>query len=74
MQLEKIDTAICPFFLVTGEYDFSCAAEDTLRTARSIPGAQVTMMEKLGHFPMSKNPALFRQYVAPVLHQIRQAE
>jgi flavin-binding protein dodecin len=31
-------------------------AKDTLRTARSIPGAQVTIMERLGHFPMSENP------------------
>ena len=73
MQLEKIDTAICPLFLLTGEYDFSCTAEDTLRTARSIPGAQVTIMEKLGRFPMSENPAQFRQYVAPVLEEIRQS-
>jgi pimeloyl-ACP methyl ester carboxylesterase len=72
-RVEKIDTAICPLYLLTGEYDFSCAAEDTLRTARSIPGARVTIMEKLGHFPMSENPAQFRHYIAPVLHQIRQA-
>ena len=29
-------------------------------------------MEKLGHFPMSENPVQFRQYIAPVLDQIRQ--
>ena len=28
-------------------------------------------MEKLGHFPMSENPAQFRRYIAPVLDQIR---
>jgi pimeloyl-ACP methyl ester carboxylesterase len=70
----KIDTAICPLYLLTGEYDFSCTPEDTLRTARSIPGAEVTVMEKLGHFPMSENPAQFRKYIAPVLAQIRQAK
>jgi pimeloyl-ACP methyl ester carboxylesterase len=70
----KIDTAICPLYLLTGEYDFSCTPEDTLRTARSIPGAQVTIMEKLGHFPMSENPAQFRKYIAPVLEKIRQAK
>ena len=72
-RVEKIDTAICPLYLLTGEYDFSCTPEDTLRTARSIPGAHVTIMEKLGHFPMSENPEQFRRYIAPVLHQIRQA-
>jgi hypothetical protein len=30
-------------------------------------------MEKLGHFPMSENPAQFRRYIAPVLDKIRQA-
>jgi hypothetical protein len=28
-------------------------------------------MEKLGHFPMSENPAQFRRYIAPVLDKIR---
>lgn len=72
-RVEKIDTSICPLYLLTGEYDFSCTAEDTLRTAQSIPGAQVTIMENLGHFPMSENPAQFRKYIVPVLDQIRQA-
>ena len=67
-----IDTTVCPLYLLTGEYDFSCTPEDTLRTAKSIPGAQVTIMEKLGHFPMSENPGQFRHYIAPVLEQIRQ--
>jgi pimeloyl-ACP methyl ester carboxylesterase len=71
-RVENIDTAICPLYLLTGEYDFSCTAEDTLRTAQSIPGAQVTIMEKLGHFPMSENPTQFRQYIVPVLDRIRQ--
>jgi len=70
----NIDTTICPLYLLTGEYDFSCTPEDTLRTAQSIPGAQVTIMEKLGHFPMSENPAQFRKYIAPVLEKIRQAK
>ena len=73
-RVRKIDTTICPLYLLTGEYDFSCMPEDTLRTAQNIPGAQVTIMEKLGHFPMSENPAQFRTYIAPVLEQIRQAK
>src|ERR1700712_2889141 len=72
-RVEKIDTTICPLYLLTGEYDFSCTAEDTLRTARSIAGAQVTIMEKLGHFPMSENPANFRKYMAPARDQIGRA-
>lgn len=67
-----IDTGVCPLYLLTGEYDFSCSPEDTLRTAAGIAGAQVTVMEKLGHFPMSENPAQFRRYIAPVLEDIKQ--
>jgi pimeloyl-ACP methyl ester carboxylesterase len=70
----KIDTAVCPLYLLTGEYDFSCMPEDTLRTAFGIAGADVTIMEKLGHFPMSENPAQFRRYIAPVLDQIKQQQ
>lgn len=41
-----------------------------MRTAASIPGAAVTVMERLGHFPMSENPEQFRRYIAPVLANI----
>ncbi len=69
-KVERIDTGICPLYLLTGEYDFSCTPEDTKRTAASIPGARVTVMEELGHFPMSENPEQFRRYIAPVLSEI----
>jgi len=66
-----IDTAQCPVYLLTGEYDFSCTPEDTLRTADRIKGAQATIMEGLGHFPMSEDPRQFRRYIMPILDQIR---
>lgn len=66
-----IDTTACPLYLLTGEYDFSCTPEDTQRTAKDIPGADVTIMKELGHFPMSENPAQFRRYIVPVLEKIR---
>ena len=69
--LKRIDTRVCPLYLLTGEYDFSCTPEDTRRTAEHIPGAEVTVMEQLGHFPMSENPAQFRRYIVPVLERIR---
>ncbi len=65
-----IDTAVCPLYLLTGEYDFSCTPEDTLRTAAAIPGAKATIMRELGHFPMSENPARFHEYLMPVLAEI----
>ena len=69
-RVEKIDTKVCPLFLLTGEYDFSCTPEDTRRTAAAIGGASVTIMEQLGHFPMSENPGQFRRYISPVLGEI----
>lgn len=69
-RLDGIRTDRCSLFLLTGEYDFSCTPEDTLRTAASIPGAQVTIMRELGHFPMSENPQQFRGYIMPVLDAI----
>ena len=55
-ELDRIDTASCPLYLLTGEYDYSCTPEDTLAVARAVPGAKVTIMKELGHFPMSENP------------------
>ncbi len=69
-KLGGIDTSRCPLYLLTGEYDFSCMPEDTLRTAKAIAGAKVTVMQEVGHFPMSENPAQFRKYLLPVLEEI----
>ncbi len=70
-KLSGIRTDLCPLYLLTGEYDFSCTPEDTLRTAEAIPGAQVTVMREVGHFPMSENPSQFRKYLLPVLKSIQ---
>jgi len=72
-RLSRIDTRKCPLYMLTGEYDFSCTPEDTERTAAEIPGAKVTIMKELGHFPMSENPEQFRRYILPVLDEIRTA-
>jgi len=66
----SIDTAHCPLYLLTGEYDFSCTPDDTRRTADKIPGARLTVMKEIGHFPMSENPAQFRKYLLPLLEEI----
>ena len=70
-RVADIDTANCPVYLLTGEYDFSCTPEDTLRTAARIDGAQAIIMEGLGHFPMCEDPAQFRKYIMPILDQIK---
>jgi len=69
-RLGEIDAARTPLYLLTGEYDYSCTPEDTLAVARAVPGAKATIMHRLGHFPMSEDPALFLSYLEPVLAEI----
>ncbi len=73
-RMAGVDAKRCPLYLLTGEYDFSCTPEDTRRTAARIPGAQVTIMERLGHFPMCENPEQFRRYLLPILDDIATRE
>jgi hypothetical protein len=40
-RVETIETKVCPLYLLTGEYDFSCTPEDTKRTAAAM-GAPVS--------------------------------
>ncbi len=70
-RLGAIDTRVCPLYLLTGEYDYSVSPDDTREAASRIPGAKFSVMPKLGHFPMSENPALFLTYLRPVLAEIR---
>jgi len=72
-RLSAIDTQACPLYLLTGEYDYSCSPADSRELAARIKGAKLTVMEKLGHFPMSEDPALFLSYLRPVLQEIRAA-
>ena len=69
-KLGNINTQNTPLYLLTGEYDFSCSPEDTIRTAKSIRGAKVIEMKEVGHFPMSENPDKFRYYLMPILKDI----
>ena len=69
-RLHRIDTAKCPLYLLTGEYDYSCKPEYTLEVGKTVPGAKITIMKGLGHFPMSENPPLFRSFILPVLEEI----
>ncbi len=68
---KNIDTALCPVYLMTGEYDYSCTPEATLETACRIPGAEAIIMREVGHFPMSENPKMFKKYLLPILDKIK---
>jgi pimeloyl-ACP methyl ester carboxylesterase len=65
-----IDTARCPVYLLTGEYDYSCTPSLSEETARRIPGARFQVMEGLGHFPMGEHPARFLGYLRPILDEL----
>ncbi|TAM74412.1 alpha/beta hydrolase [bacterium] len=70
-ELARVDTRACPVALLTGEYDYSCLPEATREAGALIPGAQVTIMPEIGHFPMIEHYQRFREYVSPVLRDMR---
>jgi pimeloyl-ACP methyl ester carboxylesterase len=74
LELGSIDTAATPLYMLNAEYDYSCTPEDSKRTADKIPGAKLTIMKDVGHFPMSENPVKFREYILPVLKEIHESE
>jgi pimeloyl-ACP methyl ester carboxylesterase len=71
---EQIDTSKVAVYIACGEYDWSSTPAMGRALADRIPGAKYFDMLGLGHFPMSENPALFRQYIAPVLDEIAAQE
>jgi pimeloyl-ACP methyl ester carboxylesterase len=72
-KIKDIDTGKCPLYMLTGEYDYSASPADSEAAAALIPGAKLTIMKGLGHFPMSENPDGFREYLLPVLKEIKAA-
>jgi pimeloyl-ACP methyl ester carboxylesterase len=70
-RIAAIDTSLCPLYLLSGEYDYSCTPDETLDVARRVKGAQATIMPGLGHFPMSEDPQRFLSHLLPVLDRIR---
>lgn len=72
-RLGDIDTARTPVHLMVGAYDLTCTPEDARRTAAAIPGATLTVMEELGHFPMSEHPIGFRPFFLEALARMPDA-
>jgi pimeloyl-ACP methyl ester carboxylesterase len=68
--ITRIDTGVCKVSLLTGEYDYSCTPEMTRQVAAAIPGARMTIMKGIGHFPMIENYPLFREYLLAELDAI----
>lgn len=67
---EYINNSGCPVSLLTGGYDYSCTPEASKRLAAVIKNSKLTVMEELGHFPMTENPSLFLEYLIPELDRI----
>jgi len=59
---------------LTGEYDWASTPEMSEELAKRIKGAKYQTMRGLGHFPMSEDPARFKEYITPVLREIRSRE
>src|SRR3954470_5966335 len=68
--LDGLDTQRCPLHLLTGEYDLSATPALTAELANLVKATSFEVMDGLGHFPMSENPAQFRKYLLPVLERI----
>jgi len=66
----RIDTNRCRLFMLTGEYDYSCTVEASAATAAKIPGVRFQPMPGMGHFPFAENPALFAEYLLPILGEL----
>lgn len=69
-RLPSIDTSKTPVHIIVGAYDLTCTPEDARRTAKAIPGATLSVMDELGHFPMSEHPVGFKPFFMDALEKM----
>ena len=69
-RVSRIDTNRAKLFMLTGEYDYSCTVEHSAATAAKIQGVRFQAMQGIGHFPFAENPALFAEYLLPILREL----
>ena len=65
-----IDTAQVGVHILSGEYDYSASPAMGLAAHEAIRGSTFSVMEGLGHFPMSEDPEAFLRHLQPVLDTI----
>ncbi|KAF2086189.1 alpha/beta-hydrolase [Saccharata proteae CBS 121410] len=70
-RVSKIDTAKCPVYMLTGEYDWSNTPEMSQKTADKIKGAMHKSMPGLGHFPATEKPATFVGHLLEAIEHIQ---
>jgi pimeloyl-ACP methyl ester carboxylesterase len=68
--VKRIDTNRCKVALLTGEYDYSCTPAMSEAVAAAIPGARLTIMKGMGHFPMIENYPAFRTHLLAALDHV----
>ncbi|KIX06611.1 uncharacterized protein Z518_04587 [Rhinocladiella mackenziei CBS 650.93] len=68
--MAQIDTSKTPFYVLGGEYDWSCTKEHTDLIKQRMPQANVVRMKGIGHFPPDENPGVFKEYIMPVLDEV----
>lgn len=73
-EASRIDTAQVAVHILSGEYDGSGTVEMGIEAHHAIAGSSHTVMQGIGHFPMSENPDVFLNYILPILDQIRQSD
>ena len=69
-RLEEIDGEKCPIVILTGEYDYLTTPQESQSTAEQIKGAEFIEMKGIGHFPMSENYPVFKEYLQQALQAI----
>jgi pimeloyl-ACP methyl ester carboxylesterase len=72
-KLDKIDTSRVAVYILCGEYDIASTPEMGREAANKIKGAEFTEMKKLGHFPVTENYELCKEYLLPILKKIAEA-
>jgi pimeloyl-ACP methyl ester carboxylesterase len=58
--------------MLTGDYDYLTTPADSRRTAEQIKNGTFIEMKGIGHFPMSENHQVFRQYLLQALQVIKE--
>jgi pimeloyl-ACP methyl ester carboxylesterase len=66
----EIDTSKVGVHILSGEYDCSGTVELGREAHEAIAGSTFDEMKGVGHFPMSENPQVFKEYLLPVLDTI----
>lgn len=69
-KLKDIDGKKCPVVMLTGIYDYLTPPSAGKETADQIDGGTFIEMKDIGHFPMSENYPVFKNYLKQALELI----